>query len=107
MKNNVILNFLVFSLFVFSFTTMTFARDVISINKNWNFTAGIEIPKGLGWGSPPEAPNIIDLPHTWNRADFMSDGGYRRGYGSYRKEMDIPKAVSYTHLRAHETRHEL
>ena len=81
------------SLFVFSFTTVTFARDVISINKNWNFTAGIEIPAGMGWGRAPEAANSVDLPHTWNHEDFMSDRGYRRGYGSYRKELDIPKEI--------------
>ena len=23
----------------------------------------------------------------------MSDGGYRRGYGSYSKELDIPKSI--------------
>ena len=85
MKKNVMLNFLASSLLVCSFTTMALARDVISINKKWNFTAGIEIPSGLGWGRAPSSANTIDLPHTWNREDFMSDNGYRRGYGSYRK----------------------
>lgn len=91
MKKNVILNFLVFSLFVFSFTTMTFARDVISINKNWNFTAGISTPRGLGWGFSQETSNTVNLPHTWNSVDFMAEGGYRRGYGTYSKKLEIPK----------------
>jgi len=70
---------------------MTFAREVIQSIRNGNFTAGIEIPAGFGWGRAPETGNTVDLPHTWNREDFMSDRGYRRGYGSYRKELDIPK----------------
>jgi beta-galactosidase len=91
MKKDRIVNFFVLSLFVFSCSTMTFAREIISINKNWSFTAGISSPAGFGWGRSQERGNSVDLPHTWNREDFMTDRGYRRGYGSYRKELDVPK----------------
>ena len=30
------------------------------------------------------------MPHTWNNTDFLSDGGYYRGYGTYSKDLDIP-----------------
>jgi len=91
MKKNIILNFLLVSLFVFSFISMTFAREVISINKKWSFTSGIELPRGLGWGFGRAASDTVNLPHTWNSSDFMSAEGYRRGYGSYSKMLDIPK----------------
>jgi len=91
MKKNVILSFIVFSLFVFSVTTMTYAREVISINKKWSFASSIELPRGLGWGFGRASSDTVNLPHTWNRSDFMSAGGYRRGYGTYSKRLDIPK----------------
>ena len=71
-------------------TSSTFAREVISINESWKFTNGIQTPRGLGWGGSQNTSTIVNLPHTWNSTDFMSDGGYRRGYGSYSKEIEIP-----------------
>ena len=66
------------------------SREIISINSNWNFIDGVETPRGLGWGATQQGSVVVNLPHTWNSADFMAEGGYRRGYGSYRKEMVIP-----------------
>ncbi len=71
-------------------TSSTFAREVISINESWKFTNGIQTPRGLGWGGSQNASATVNLPHTWNSTDFMSDGGYRRGYGSYSKDIEIP-----------------
>ena len=71
-------------------TSNTFAREVISINESWKFTNGIQTPRGLGWGGSQNASATVNLPHTWNSTDFMSDGGYRRGYGSYSKDIEIP-----------------
>ena len=67
------------------------ARDVISINKNWNFNVGVQLPRGLGWGSGRSSSDTVNLPHTWNSNDFMSEDGYYRGYGSYSKVLEIPK----------------
>ena len=67
-----------------------YAREVISLNAGWTFTptrsAGMMrfAPRG-------NAPATIDLPHTWNAEDFMNDGGYRRGWGTYSKRMEIPE----------------
>ena len=83
-----ILSFLVVQV-VFT-TSNTFAREVIPINESWKFTNGIQTPRGLGWGGSPNASATVNLPHTWNSTDFMSDGGYRRGYGSYSKDIEIP-----------------
>ena len=88
--NNKLINFLVFCLFLGLSLTDSHAREVISINKNWQFTAELATPRGLGWGTGPSRANRVNLPHTWNDIDFMSDGGYRRGYGSYSKDLEIP-----------------
>ena len=50
----------------------------------------MQTPRGLGWGGSQSGPVIVNLPHTWNSTDFMSDGGYRRGYGTYSKNLEIP-----------------
>ena len=71
-------------------TSNTFAREVISINESWKFTNGIQTPRGLGWGGSQNASATVNLPHTWNSTDYMSDSGYRRGYGSYSKDIEIP-----------------
>jgi beta-galactosidase len=88
--NNKLINLLVFCLFLGLSLTDSHAREVISINKNWQFTAELATPRGLGWGTGPSRANRVNLPHTWNDIDFMSDGGYRRGYGSYSKDLEIP-----------------
>ena len=67
----------------------SYSREVKSINANWNFSKGMSAPRGFGRGGSQEAQKI-NLPHTWNSIDFMSDGGYYRGYGSYSKDLDIP-----------------
>ncbi|MEI6142919.1 MAG: glycoside hydrolase family 2 TIM barrel-domain containing protein [Mariniphaga sp.] len=92
MKKNVSPNSLILIGFILFFATGVYAREVISINKSWNFMPAIETPGGLGWGTAREAGKIVNLPHTWNSEDFMSDSGYRRGYGSYRKDLEIPVA---------------
>jgi beta-galactosidase len=70
-------------------TVNTYSREVKSINANWKFTKGMSAPRGFGRGGSQEA-QIVNLPHTWNTIDFMSDEGYYRGYGSYSKDLDIP-----------------
>ncbi len=67
------------------------AREVISINKSWSFRVGVQLPRGLGWGFGRTPSDTVNLPHTWNSSDFMSEDGYYRGYGSYSKTLEIPK----------------
>lgn len=69
------------------------AREVTSLNQEWQFKFGV-----LGiWGvypniMIPKCDTVVNLPHTWNIADFMSDNGYYRGDGSYMKELFIPES---------------
>lgn len=88
-KKNLLLLSGVF-LIITLFTVNAYSREVISINEEWNFSNSVETPRGLGWGASRAGSTVVNLPHTWNSVDFLSDGGYRRGYGSYRKEMEIP-----------------
>jgi beta-galactosidase len=86
MKNRI---FSILILILFFSGSNTFSREVKSLNEKWNFTAGIETPRGLGWGAAQGGANVVNLPHTWNSADYMTPG-FRRGYGSYSKTLLIP-----------------
>ena len=71
------------------------AREVISMNEAWNFTPTRSTGAGRGgWGGfgrgGGSQQQVVNLPHTWNAEDFMNDGGYRRGYGTYSKQFDVP-----------------
>jgi len=89
-RKNILASALAF-LFVFISSDMLSARNVLSLNQGWDFTptrsAGM-----ARWGAARQNGEKVDLPHTWNAADFMNDGGYRRGYGSYTKQLDIPES---------------
>lgn len=64
------------------------ARTVESFNDDWRFTPSRAVG---GWGMRSNAGSqAVTLPHTWNASDFMSDEGYRRGYGTYTKQFDVP-----------------
>lgn len=89
-KNLNVITVSVILLFVALYSINAQSREVISINEEWNFSNSVETPRGLGWGASRAGSTVVNLPHTWNSVDFLSDGGYRRGYGSYRKEMEIP-----------------
>lgn len=65
------------------------AREVISMNEGWKFKAERSAGNGRYGGSSSNG-ETVNLPHTWNATDFMSDEGYRRGYGTYSKQIDIP-----------------
>lgn len=65
------------------------ARTVESFNEDWRFTPTRSV--GGGWSIGPSAGGQkVTLPHTWNASDFMSDEGYRRGWGTYTKQFDVP-----------------
>lgn len=67
------------------------AREVINFNEGWGFKKG----SMAVWGvfpniMIPKPEKTVNLPHTYNDEDFMSDAGYYRGMGSYLKEIEIP-----------------
>ncbi|MBP1541353.1 MAG: glycoside hydrolase family 2 protein [Prevotella sp.] len=69
-------------------------REVTSMNSQWQFKKGT----WMAWGVYPDlkipsCDTIVNLPHTWNAEDFMSDAGYYRGEGSYKKDIDIPETL--------------
>jgi beta-galactosidase len=70
----------------------TFSREIKSINDGWRFSNGVQGPMGFGRGGGQDASGTINLPHTWNSVDFMSDAGYRRGFGSYSRDIEIPES---------------
>jgi beta-galactosidase len=91
MKKSSLKTILILCFIVLFFVPYSDAREVISINKNWNFNVGVQLPRGLGWGSGRSSADTVNLPHTWNSADFMSENGFYRGYGSYSRVLEIPK----------------
>ena len=68
----------------------TFSREVISIDKNWNFSFGMQTARGPYRSGSQSGQGTVNLPHTWNSTDFMSEGGLRRGAGTYSKNIEIP-----------------
>src|SRR5512136_1528488 len=70
-------------------TVIASSREVKSINSGWSFSKGMSVSRGFGMDRSQNSM-IVNLPHTWNNTDFLSDGGYYRGYGTYSKDLDIP-----------------
>ena len=75
----------------------TSAREVLSLNENWTFsptksTGGRFGSFGWSGGGGTSGGEVVNLPHTWNASDFMSDEGYRRGWGTYTKQLEIPES---------------
>ena len=66
------------------------AREVLSLNEEWTFTPSRAVSSGRFFGGGGGAGQTVNLPHTWNASDFMDNAGYRRGYGTYTKQLDIP-----------------
>ena len=69
------------------------ARDVTSLNQEWQFKKGTF---GI-WGvfpdiMVPKGEKVVNLPHTYNAEDFLNDAGYYRGEGSYMKEIEVPES---------------
>ncbi|MEF9949638.1 MAG: glycoside hydrolase family 2 TIM barrel-domain containing protein [Mucinivorans sp.] len=58
-------------------------RIVQSLDRDWQFTPGYEVRKGV---SEP-----INIPHTWNLDALSGKVDYFRGLGNYLRSVDIPK----------------
>ena len=69
MKNKELFFLSVIFLVVILSAANTYSREVKSINANWHFSYGVEIPRGLGWGGSQEASSVVNLPHTANGTD--------------------------------------
>jgi len=79
MKMNNLYGFVVLCFLVVFSIPNTNAREVISIDKNWTYSNGIQLRGGFGRGFGRSNADTVNLPHTWNSTDFMSEEGYRRG----------------------------
>lgn len=69
------------------------AREVRSLNKDWTFEKGfikLSVVAGKTMGGNGPAGEKVDLPHTWNAADFQTEGSYYRGYGHYTRTLEVP-----------------
>lgn len=64
-------------------TGALFAREVINLNHDWNFTHGYEVDKNKR--------TLVTLPHTWNQDALAGQKDYYRGIGIYEKKMQIPE----------------
>jgi beta-galactosidase len=89
MKRNILCLFQCIMLSGMFSTVFASSREVKSINSNWSFLKGMAVSRGYGMGGSQNSM-IVNLPHTWNSVDFMSDGGYYRGYGTYTRDLEIP-----------------
>ena len=75
-----------------SVTTLQ-AREVTSFNQEWGFKKGVFTPWGVYPNIRiPQCDTLVNLPHTFNEHDIMSDEGYFRGEGSYMKHLEVPEA---------------
>ncbi|MBN2165992.1 MAG: hypothetical protein JW717_06930 [Marinilabiliaceae bacterium] len=60
-------------------------REIININRNWEFIYGYEVKKDAG--------QLINLPHTWNNKDALGGNiDYYRGLGIYEKKVMVEDA---------------
>lgn len=67
-------------------------RMRIDIGADWFFLHGRRGRHWLAGGG--ESGQRVCLPHCWNERDTFRDGVlYRRGYGSYRREVALPPPV--------------
>lgn len=59
-------------------------REVINLNRSWQYTPGWEVQRGAG-------SSEINLPHTWNYDALSGMPNYYRGLGNYVKTIDAPR----------------
>lgn len=59
-------------------------REVVNINRSWQYTPGWEVQRGAG-------SSEINLPHTWNYDALSGMPNYYRGLGNYVKTIDAPR----------------
>ena len=57
------------------------AREVININRNWQFSYTSDI----------RSRTTVDIPHTWNYDAISTRLLYTRGLTNYIKEVEVPR----------------
>ena len=57
------------------------AREIVNINRNWQFT----------YTSDLRSRTTVDVPHTWNHDAISSQLLYARGLANYIKDVHIPQ----------------
>ncbi|MBR4740380.1 MAG: beta-galactosidase, partial [Bacteroidales bacterium] len=80
--------------FFFTSFTVSHARELRSLNQGWTFNKGFVrtgAVAGSFFGAAPVG-EPVDLPHTWNAEDFMTQTSYYRGYGHYIRTLNIPES---------------
>lgn len=63
--------------------TFSSAREVININRGWEFTPDWEVQRGIS--------KNVNLPHTWNLDALSGKADYARSMGSYVKYITVPR----------------
>ena len=71
---------LLFLLILLSTATLANAREVININRNWQFS----------YTSDLRSRTTVDIPHTWNHDAIATRLLYTRGLTNYIKEIQVP-----------------
>ena len=70
------------------------AREVKPLNEGWTFFKGFMQTgpvAGASFGRRPVGEPVT-LPHTWNAADFQTEGTYYRGYGTYNRTLEVSES---------------
>ena len=70
------------------------AREVKPLNDGWTFFKGFMQTgpvAGASFGRGPVGEPVT-LPHTWNAADFQTEGTYYRGYGTYNRTLEVSES---------------
>jgi beta-galactosidase len=74
-------------------------RTLVPFNKHWLFH-----PADVDASIPDSSFEMVTLPHTNKLLPHHNfDNQEYQFISTYRKRFVLPEAVSYTHLRAHET----
>ena len=76
--------FLLLLVLCLSFTSFAQSRQVINLNKKWQFTPGYEVNKNVF--------TEVALPHTWNLDAISGKVDYYRGFGNYQKKITVPES---------------
>src|SRR5450759_2228646 len=96
-------------------TAMRLVLDILRPDSGtitWNGTLNSEVPRDT-WGYLPEERGLYAKMNVLDQLVFFAKLHGVRGKAAEREVRDwlarlrIPESVSYTHLRAHETRHDL
>jgi beta-galactosidase len=64
----------------------------IDLSGGWEFVRGKASEAWLAGELSSPGTELVDLPHCWNTRDTFQDGlAYYRGYGCYRKRVELPE----------------